>query len=117
MKKSFWIILSMVPALSFGQRVMVPKGAAPRVRYGAARLESLVKGDERVIVSIHADTVKEGFSIISTGNSIRVVGSDASGAMYGCLELAAGIRRSGWPSGLRVPHHPDTHLSRSLIGL
>jgi hypothetical protein len=118
MKKTFWIILLTVPVLSFGQRVIVPKGAAPRVRYGAARLEEVLKGDERVVVRIHADTMKEGFSIISRGNSIKVVGTDASGALYGCMELAARIRRSGWPSsGLRVADHPEMVLRGSCIGV
>jgi len=118
MKKTFWIILLMVPMLSFGQKVIVPKGAAPRVRYGAARLEPLLKGDERVVVRIHADTVKEGFSIIQKGNVIRVVGTDASGVLYGCMELAARIRRSGWPSsGLRVADHPEMVLRGSCIGV
>ncbi|HEY4287600.1 MAG TPA: hypothetical protein VGN00_10925 [Puia sp.] len=117
MKKGIWIILLAIPALSFGQRVIVPKGAAPRVRYGAGRLESLLKGDEMVVVSIHADTVKEGYSISQKGRVIRVVGSDASGALYGCLELAARIRRSGWPSGLRVSDHPEMVLRGSCIGV
>ncbi|HXO76233.1 MAG TPA: hypothetical protein VN824_13370, partial [Puia sp.] len=117
MKKNLWIISLIIPALSFGQRVIVPKGAAPRVRYGAGRLEPLLKGDERVVLSIHADSVKEGFSIVSKGNSIRVVGSDASGALYGCMELAARLKRSGWPSGLRVSDHPEMVLRGSCIGV
>ena len=38
---------------------------------------------------------EEGFTIKSSGNVISVIGADASGELYGCLELADRIKTLG----------------------
>jgi hypothetical protein len=45
---------------------------------------------------------KEGFSIKSSGNVIAIKGTDASGTLYGCMELAGSIKEQG-----SIPVHPD----------
>jgi len=130
---SRWLLLvGWLPAVSFAQTVELPADAAPRVQYGAVRLKEALKemppgarevakarvdAGRRILVIVKPDTVKEGFSIVAKGNIIRVSGSDASGALYGCLELAARLRRGGWPREMRVWDHPEMVLRGTCIGV
>jgi hypothetical protein len=45
---------------------------------------------------------KEGFSIKPSGNIIVIRGTDASGVLYGCLEMADRVKTQS-----RLPVHPD----------
>lgn len=119
MRRNLLIVVFLLPIVSFSQTLVVPDGAPPRVKYGAARLREAMKGmkGRRVVVSVKADSIKEGFTIMQRGDEIRVVGSDPSGALYGCLELAERLRRSGWPRDLRVSDHPEMVLRGACIGV
>ena len=126
--------------------LVLPAGASPRVRFGADRLTDalraagyevgtrtggwrvVVTGEKkiavdglRVVIDEHGSnttSTKEGFSIVASGNVIRIEGADASGALYGCLELAARIRSTGrWPAGIRAKDHPEMVLRGACIGL
>jgi len=109
------IIFLFFPIVCWGQKIEVTS-ASPRVAYGVARLKEVLKKG-RVLVSIKPDSVKEGFTIEERGGVARVVGSDASGALYGCLELAERIERSGWPTGLRFSDRPEMVLRGACIGV
>lgn len=61
---------------------------------------------------------KEGFSIQSSKNTIRISGADASGLLYGCLELAnqsTGIKKL--PASVNLQDAPEMVLRGECIGL
>lgn len=114
------------PVVVRAQTVVVPAGAAPRVVFGADRLRAaLAKADmggaggRRVIVRIMKkdSAFGEGYSIVGDGRIIHVDANDPSGALYGCLELAARIRSGGWPAHLHFRDHPEMPLRGACIGV
>jgi hypothetical protein len=62
---------------------------------------------------------KEGFHLYTGKNGILyVVGNDASGALYGCIELADQIKSSGkLPAQLAFSDQPEMVLRGTCIGL
>lgn len=61
---------------------------------------------------------KEAFSIRSGENFVFIEGSDASGALYGALELAGRIQETGaLPAGLDLEEEPEMVLRGTVIGL
>jgi len=111
--------------------VMIPRAAAARVRYGAGRLtaalkeagysvKSVVGGHgtgHRIVIRTGDKGPAEGFTISSEGRQVRIDAADASGALYGCLELAAELKK-GWPKkGFRLSDHPEMPLRGTCIGL
>jgi hypothetical protein len=63
-------------------------------------------------------TAKESLRIKSTENMIAVSGTDASGALYGCLELAERIKNTGsLPKEIDFSDHPEMVLRGTCIGL
>ncbi|KAA5541725.1 hypothetical protein F0145_20190 [Adhaeribacter rhizoryzae] len=61
---------------------------------------------------------KEGFTITSTENLLTIKGADASGALYGCLEVAAQVKNSGkLPANLQLSDQPQMVLRGTAIGL
>jgi hypothetical protein len=63
-------------------------------------------------------TKKEGFQIRTQENFIYVEGTDATGALYGALELADRIKTSGEiPSEINIEDSPEMVLRGSCIGV
>lgn len=63
-------------------------------------------------------TEKEGFAIKSGQNAIVVAGADASGVLYGCLELADRVKRGGMlPKTIALVDHPEMVLRGACIGV
>jgi hypothetical protein len=63
-------------------------------------------------------TKKEGFQINSEKNTIFVEGFDASGALYGALELADRIKEEGKiPSEITILDSPEMVLRGTCIGM
>ena len=107
--------------------------AAPRVLYGVERLrQALPHGaGPRIVVGKTGDSVlqalkagqpdkPEGFVITAQNDgTITVVGTDDSGALYGCLELAKLIRETGGhaPGNLHVADAPAFVLRGPCIGM
>src|SRR6185503_15562308 len=62
---------------------------------------------------------KESFNIYSTKErNIFIAGADASGTLYGCLELADRIRSTGnLPDNISFSDHPQMVLRGACIGL
>ena len=115
--------------------LLLPVAAAPRVEYGATQLAAALrkagysvgmghggrggmKGRSIVVGIRGADSTKEGFVITSAGNTIHIDGADASGVLYGCLELADRIGAAGWPAAhFRLADHPGMLLRGACIGM
>jgi hypothetical protein len=89
------------------------------VEDGTRRLDSYFKdvgGDEDMRKKM---APKEGF-IISSGNenNIFIAGHDATGTLYGCLELADRIRTTGTlPGKINIEDAPEMILRGQCIGL
>ncbi|KRT13426.1 hypothetical protein ASU31_24590 [Pedobacter ginsenosidimutans] len=64
-------------------------------------------------------TKKEGFHIYTGKNGmLYIVGNDASGALYGCIELADQIKSSGkLPRQIALSDQPEMVLRGTCIGL
>ncbi|HEU4904428.1 MAG TPA: hypothetical protein VFT06_16595, partial [Flavisolibacter sp.] len=61
---------------------------------------------------------KEGFSLVSKAGNTTIIGTDPSGALYGCLELAERIRGDKKiPANLSVSDAPEMVLRGECIGL
>ncbi|MDB5250572.1 MAG: hypothetical protein JWQ40_4966 [Segetibacter sp.] len=85
------------------------------------------KGDDALVkqssVTINKGTgskpVKEGFTITSLNNSsLLVSGSDASGTLYGCLELAERVRtQRKLPTNISITDQPEMVLRGACIGV
>jgi hypothetical protein len=109
--RSCWLILILgaFPVASAAVRVTLDPAATPREKYGAARLEAALDspgvrppGHGRIIAAVRTSTLfggysglpefngsdSEAFHLRRAGDNWLVVGSDASGVLYGCLELA-----------------------------
>ena len=136
MRIFFYTVLTAILAIPLtlpAQRrvvaIVLPANAAPRVQFGVGRLRAALEaagysvdgkggaGQRTVVVGVKAAHANEGFAIYSTGNVIHIDGADPSGAMYGCLELAARIGSSGWPARIRVSDHPEMPLRGACIGM
>lgn len=94
--------------------VVPPPGAGPRELYGAERLRAAlasaavqVPAGAQVLLERRADGQPESFRLERRGSQWIVSGADASGVLYGCLELERSIRRTGvLPQVLPVSESP-----------
>jgi hypothetical protein len=132
-----WLLVLVFPLAGRGAdlfRIELPPDAAPRVAFGAARLEQALiqagferapanapagTGVIRIDIAADAKPGREGFTLANEGaTTIRVTGGDASGALYGCLELASRVSAAkGWPRGLAVSDRPVFVLRGPCIGM
>ena len=61
---------------------------------------------------------KEAFLVYAAGDQIAVVGSDDSGTLYGCFELAARVRKEKkLPQNLRLYDSPKLSIRGTCIGM
>ena len=69
-------------------------------------------------LNVATNSGKEGFSIVSNAKNVIVAGTDASGALYGCLDLAERIKKEGkLPQSLNLIDKPEMVLRGTCIGL
>jgi len=108
--RHLWLIAAVWAAPTAGAvSVALDPSATPRERYGASQLEVVLASPDfraperaRVIAAVRTSILfsaysglinfsagdKEAFQLRQAGNDWLVVGSDPSGVLYGCLELA-----------------------------
>jgi hypothetical protein len=61
---------------------------------------------------------KESFSIKSSKNEVVIYGSDPSGVLYGCMELASIIKQNKTiPNNINTSNHPEMVMRGACIGL
>jgi hypothetical protein len=108
----------------------------PREQFAAARLHTAVAdlpGDERILLAQRNDPIlrpygkqipdfwpeaKEAFLLRRINNTIIVTGYDASGTLYGALELAARINTAhAIPAILDYEDHPQLKLRGYALGM
>ena len=112
----------------------IPGAATERVRYGGEQLKntltaagytvsirpSAVKRVKGIFISLYTagSGTKEHFSIEAKDKQITISGSDATGTLYGCLELADRIKASGsLPTSLSFSDGPEMVLRGECIGI
>ncbi len=93
-------------------------GANPRELLGVERLRAALARVEqpgaRVVTQIDTSRGPESYRLLREGNTWEVMGGDASGVLYGCLELA---RRGALPATLDVSDGPALRLRGTNIGM
>lgn len=76
---------------------------------------------KRTVASFQIDTSKigkEGFVIRRQGNTLLIAGADASGVLYGCLELAEQVRLSkALPATIDLADKPQMVLRGTCVGI
>ncbi len=117
-------------------RVRVSATATPRELFAEQRLEEAVKGlpgNEQILLATRMDPLlkeydkqipdfgrdaKEAFLLRRMGNTIVVTGYDASGVLYGAMELADRIRAAhGLPAELNYEDQPQLKIRSAALGL
>ena len=118
-------------------KVVTAKGATARELYGAERLRAalaelkMASAGARVVVGLRNapeierldvpefwPQAEEAFLIKQVGETWVVAGSDASGVLYGEMELAARIKAGGaLPEGIDDMEHPALKLRGTCIGM
>jgi len=142
------IVLLLASCHQKGKVTIVSEQASPQEKYGVERLSAalvaqgyqtelaskLLEESERQIVvgnlrgnllrsvvekNPALDTLKkEGFAIQSVGKTIFLCGADASGTLYGCLELADRLKATeALPKEIRVTEQPQMVMRGTCIGL
>ncbi|WP_255490588.1 glycoside hydrolase family 20 zincin-like fold domain-containing protein [Dysgonomonas sp. 511] len=116
--------------------IVTNQEASNRILYGAEQLKSALE-DAKYDISIataadentdghiiyieenKADSLaKEGYTISTEGKTIRITGNDASGAMYGCMELISLIKDNGkLPENLNITDQPEMVLRGACVGV
>jgi hypothetical protein len=137
---SLRILLTMLVAIApaaAGVRVTANPDVTPRERLAIERLQQTIDAlsslppGTRVVVGTVGSTIlrdfqvpalpansSETFRLLRKGDSWLVAGSDPSGVLYGCLELARRIRTSGaLPLSLDVVDQPQFVLRGTNIGM
>jgi hypothetical protein len=139
MKMRMFGVLLLICVSSHGAtvKVVVAKGASTREVYGAERLRAALAdvknapAGARVVTGLHSAAevakfdlpefwpqAKEAFLIRQVGKTWVVSGSDASGVLYGELELAARVKAAGeLPEGIDDTEHPALKLRGTCIGM
>ena len=129
------LLLSALPGLS-APRIISGTHPSPREQYAADKLRETAKnlpdsvtfvlakkGDAALagfapLLAALPESVPEAFSLRRAGSTIIVAGSDASGVLYGALELMSRIQQEAvLPSSLQVDEHPHMKLRGTALGM
>ncbi len=113
--------------------IVLPAKATPRVKYGAEQLVKQlktwgydaatttkeVKGNVVVLqVDSTKGLAKEGFVIDAANKKINITGADASGVLYGCLELLEQSKQAKkLPVNLKLQDQPEMVLRGACVGV
>ena len=94
---------------------------SPREDYGLERLQAALAGisaSPPLILDRDPSLPPEGFRLLRHGTGFRILASDASGTLYGCLELARIIREQRrLPATLDLTDAPKFVLRGTSIGM
>ena len=114
---------------ALAQRIAITtdKEAGQREQYAAEYLQKKLTGMGYVVTGKRADCKislcrqdggpAEGYTILKEKKGIKVVGNDATGIVYGCVELADRIRQAGSLNITNVTEAPQMTMRGTCIGL
>jgi hypothetical protein len=136
--RTAWLaLLSLIAALPLAAHVQHAPDAAPRVLYGVERLQGALPAEIHAVVGKRSDglistlldsgtltlaaseaVAPEGFVLARISeNKFAVVGTDDSGVLYGCLELAQRLASGPSKDSVRVADAPVMVLRGPCIGM
>ena len=137
--KNLLFLLSFLSITAFASEKVVVVNSSPgnaRVEYGIDRLKTALqqqgylvdvssktkvsKKDWKISVSIDTTQTidKEGYAVATAGKSITIKGKDASGALYGCIDLIAKLKeKKALPIDLNYSDKPEMVLRGACIGV
>jgi hypothetical protein len=118
-------------------RVSIINQDLPEVEFGAEKLKSALESAGipmefantdtpnpknfvvEILVNTEENLPKEGYSITSDKNRLTIKGNDASGALYGCIDLAKIIKQKGIKGiqNLNITEQPEMVLRGTCIGV
>ena len=102
----------------WGDRVKTPREKFALQKIWEAENTLNLKRTSHVISFGYKEGPKEGFTITTSDNKTRIVGSDETGLLYGCLEFAAQLKKfKGYPKKLNITDAPEMVLRGQCIGL
>ena len=112
-----------LPRLMFGAEHLM--GELKKLGYTVTLVETSGKKNNNkafrfinIILGSSINAPKESFKITQAGNTTKIVGGDASGALYGCFEFADQLKKTGsFPTSLHVEEAPEMVLRGQCVGL
>ena len=123
------MLLVCLTTLAMAQRVSIQTGkkASAREQYAAEYLQKKLtemgytvspkKADCKVTLSNANSGTAESYTIAKDKKGITVTGNDATGVIYGCVELADRIRQAGGLDIQPVTEAPQMVMRGTCIGL
>lgn len=131
-----FLIFTLLVSCSREKITIVTEGSSSsRVNFGVEKLKTALEeakydvtiaaptetgNDLRISVSVNTtdSLAKEGYNIVSDNNVISITGNDASGALYGCIELAHLIKDGKKiPQDLNITDKPEMVLRGTCVGI
>lgn len=108
------------PEIIFGTEKL--KTALEAENYQITIISGVPKSSKNFVIQISRtanDTLpKEGYSITSGKNRLQIQGNDASGALYGCIDLVKKIKEERkLPENLNYSDYPKMVLRGTCIGM
>jgi len=124
MKSLITILLCVFHLSGYAQVQIEASTKRGRVGYGIQQIKLAISQTKlnnkkcKIILTQKSNGKKEQFSIIATSSKIQIIGSDESGLLYGCLELAQIIKNSkAIPRQLQITEAPEMILRGACIGV
>ena len=140
MKKVIIIVLSFLSFWSCNgtkkEIILLTDSNAPEILFGAEKLKKALEAvnyqvditakypegtkSQIIQVVLNDDNTlpKEGYTVTSEKNRLCIRGNDASGALYGCVDLAKQIAaKRKLPENLNYSDHPKMALRGTCIGM
>ena len=123
------LLLVCLTTLAMAQRVSIQTGkkASAREQYAAEYLQKKLtemgytvnpkKADCKITLSNANSGTAEGYTIAKDKKGITVTGNDATGVIYGCVELADRIHQAGGLDIQPVTEAPQMVMRGTCIGL
>ena len=129
-------VFALLAITAMAQRISIQTGkkASAREQYAAEYLQKKLtemgytvnpkKADCKIMLSNANSGTAEGYTIARDKKGITVTGNDATGVIYGCVELADRIRQAGgldkfvaMPSQHSIQEAPQMVMRGTCIGL
>ena len=122
-------VFALLAITAMAQRISIQTGkkASAREQYAAEYLQKKLtemgytispkKADCKITLSNANSGTAEGYTIAKDKKGIMVTGNDATGVIYGCVELADRIRQAGGLDIQPVTEAPQMVMRGTCIGL
>ena len=122
-------VFALLAITTMAQRISIQTGkkASAREQYAAEYLQKKLtemgytvnskKGDCKIMLSNANSGTAEGYTIARDKKGITVTGNDATGVIYGCVELADRIHQAGGLDIQPVTEAPQMVMRGTCIGL